>query len=232
MGGTMHVADMSRGILGANGIVGGGIGLATGAALAAQLDRKAAVAAAFFGDGATAQGVFTEALNLAALWKLPLVLVCENNGWSEYSPTGTVLAGDIADRAAPFGVPAARVDGNDLPLVLAVAGQAVERARRGEGPTLIEARTYRMAGHVEAETGFLAGVSYRTDAEVQSWRARDPIAREAARLQAEGLAVAAQLDAIERSVAAAVEDAVAFAIASEEPPVSQAMEFMFESAEP
>src|SRR6476646_4822325 len=112
-GGSMHVADISKGILGANGIVGGGIGLATGAALTAKTQGKRRVSVAFFGDGAANQGVLMEALNVAALWKLPLILVCENNGFSEFSPTGTVTAGTIARRADPFGVPGVTVDGND-----------------------------------------------------------------------------------------------------------------------
>ncbi|HEY3461338.1 MAG TPA: thiamine pyrophosphate-dependent dehydrogenase E1 component subunit alpha, partial [Casimicrobiaceae bacterium] len=142
-GGSMHVADVRRGILGANGIVGGGIGLATGAALAAQLDGKRRVAVAFFGDGGANQGVLMEALNLSAIWKLPLVLVCENNGFSEFSPTATVTAGEIVARATPFGVAAAKANGNDVLDLHRVAGEAVERARLGDGPTLIEARTYR-----------------------------------------------------------------------------------------
>lgn len=135
MGGSMHVADISRGILGANGIVGGGIGLAVGAALAAQLDGKGRVAVAFFGDGAAAQGVLAEALNIAALWKLPLLLLCENNGYSEFSPTQSVIAGSIAERGVPFGVPSLAVDGNDVVAVWEAAHEAVERARNGGGPT-------------------------------------------------------------------------------------------------
>lgn len=132
-GGSMHVADFARGILGANGIVGGGIGLAVGAALAAQLDGQGRVAVAFFGDGGANQGVVMEALNLAAIWKLPLLLVCENNGFSEFSPTATVTAGEIAARAHPFGLPGVVVDGNDVLAVWEAAGKAVGRARTGHG---------------------------------------------------------------------------------------------------
>src|SRR5258708_17886108 len=125
----MDGADFSRGIIGANGIVGGGIGLTVGAALAAQLDGAGRVAIAFFGDGAANQGVLMEALNVGALWKLPLVLVCENNGFSEFSPTATVTAGSIARRADPFGVPSQTVDGNDIPAVWQAARSARHRAR-------------------------------------------------------------------------------------------------------
>lgn len=232
MGGTMHVADFSRGILGANGIVGGGISLIAGAALAAQLDRKGGVAVVFFGDGASAQGVFSEALNLAALWKLPMVMVCENNNWSEYSPTGTVIAGDIAERARPFGVPAAKVDGNDLASVWEAAGAAIDRARSGEGPTLIEARTYRLAGHVEAETGFLQGASYRSAEEIAEWRLRDPISRYAEVLKQAGELDDRGFDAIDDRISGIIEDAVKFAVESDEPDLSQIQEYMFHSQRP
>ena len=151
-GGSMHVADVSKGILGANGIVGAGIGLATGAALTAQLQRNGAIAVSFFGDGAVNQGVFSEAHNVAALWKLPLILVCENNGFSEFSRAEDVTSGKIVDRANAFGVSAEDVDGNDVLAVWNVMARAAERARAGNGPTLIEARTYRLHGHVESES--------------------------------------------------------------------------------
>jgi len=226
MGGSMHVADFSKGILGANGIVGGGIGLAVGAALAAQLDRKGAVSVAFFGDGAANQGVLMEALNVSALWKLPLVLVCENNGFSEFSPTATVTVGAIADRAKPFGVPSAAVDGNDVIAVWQAARAAVRRARAGEGPSLLECCTYRLRGHVESEASFLQG-SYRSDAEVADWATRDPIARLAGYLDQNGLAPASAREAIEAEVAAAVAAAVAYATASPYPAPDQARQFMF-----
>ncbi len=133
-GGSMHVADFSRGILGANGIVGGGIGLAVGAALAAQLDGNGRVAVVFFGDGGANQGVVMEAINLAAIWKLPLLLVCENNGFSEFSPTDTVTAGEIAARAQPFGVPGVTVDGNDVLAVRRDGGAGSRASSRRRGP--------------------------------------------------------------------------------------------------
>lgn len=224
-GGSMHVADFKRGILGANGIVGGGIGIAVGAALAAQLDRKGRVAVAFFGDGGANQGVVMEALNLGAIWKLPLVLVCENNGFSEFSPTATVTAGSIAERAHPFGVPGVIADGNDVVDVWRVAKAAVERARKGEGPTLVEARTYRTRGHVETEVTFLS-TSYREESEVEAWKARDPIVAHRAWLLTQG-ATAAGLAGVDRDVATIVEAAYASAAAAPWPEASAAFEHMF-----
>lgn len=173
-GGSMHVADVERGILGANGIVGGGIAIAAGAALAAQMDGNGRVAVAFFGDGASAQGVLSETLNIAALWRLPLILCCENNGFSEFSPSEAVNAGAIADRAKPFGVPAKTVAGNDVIAVWQTAEEAVSRARAGHGPTLIEARTYRFHGHVEGEGNFLKE-PYRSEEEIVERRRSDPL---------------------------------------------------------
>ncbi len=224
-GGSMHVADFSRGILGANGIVGGGIGLATGAALAAQLDGQGKVAVAFFGDGGANQGVLMEALNLGAIWKLPLLLVCENNGFSEFSPTPTVTAGQIADRGRPFGVCSVVVDGNNVLEVWRTAGEAVDRARRGEGPTLIEARTYRTRGHVETENTFLS-TKYRDENEVEAWKARDPIKAYAAKLAADGVA-AAEIEALERDIAMQVESAYVAAAAAPWPEIESAYQHMF-----
>jgi len=206
MGGSMHVADFSRGILGANGIVGGGLALAAGAALSAQLDGQKNVAVAFFGDGAASQGVLSEALNLAALWHLPLIFVCENNSFSEFSPTAAVTAGAIVDRAKPFGVTAVEVDGNDVLAVWNVAHLAVERARRGEGATLIEARTYRLHGHVEGEAAFLRE-GYRAESEVEARRSGDPIPRFREHILAAHVSQETQLAAIEGEVTSMVEEA-------------------------
>jgi TPP-dependent pyruvate/acetoin dehydrogenase alpha subunit len=227
MGGTMHVADLGKGILGANGIVGGGISLICGAAYSQMLQGQGQVAVAFFGDGASTQGVMSEALNLSALWKLPMIFVCENNLFSEFSRSDTVVAGRIMDRALAYGVPAVQIDGNDIDAVWRAAGQAVRRARTGEGPSFIEAFTYRMAGHVEAETGFLQGAQYRSSEEVQAWAARDPIQRACTRLLQMPLVTQAQLSEIEARVAAQVEDAVQFAHNSPLPPPEQALQFMF-----
>jgi pyruvate dehydrogenase E1 component alpha subunit len=222
MGGSMHVADFSKGIIGANGIVGAGIPLALGAALAAQLDGRGAVGVAFFGDGAANQGVLAESLNLCGLWKLPMLFVCENNGWSEFSSSASVTAGVIAERAAPYGVASEIVDGNDVAAVWATAERALARARAGEGATLIEAQTYRLRGHVEAEKHFLSK-PYRDEAEVERWRERDPLVH-ARRLAAARGATEARLAALDAAVAGQVDAAVAFATASPFPDVALATE--------
>ena len=224
-GGSMHVADISKGILGANGIVGGGIGLATGAALTAKTQGKRRVSVAFFGDGAANQGVLMEALNIAALWKLPLILVCENNGFSEFSPTEVVTAGEIWKRASPFGVPSQAVDGNDVLAVYAAAKEAIERARRGEGPTLLEMRTYRLRGHVEAEKSFLSK-TYRTDDEVETRRAVEPLLRCRALLWEAKIddAAVSEIEARERSE---VDAAFEYAAQSPWPEARTAFQHMF-----
>ncbi len=199
MGGSMHVADFDKGILGANGIVGGGIALAAGAALMSQQTGSGGAAVAFFGDGASSEGVLSETMNIAALWKLPLLFVCENNGYSEFSATSTVTAGRIADRAKPFAIPTIEVDGNDLAAVWAAARDALGRARQGEGPTFIEANTYRFHGHVEGEAGFLRD-KYRSDEEVLERRQRDPLSRSRDELVASGIASPQEIELWEREV--------------------------------
>ncbi len=216
MGGTMHVADVSKGILGANGIVAGGIGIATGAAFAASLEGQGRVAVCFLGDGACNQGVFMEALNLSSLWKLPLVLVCENNGWSEFTPTSRGTSGAISDRAAPFGIPAETADGNDVEAVYAAAGRAVARARTGEGPTLLEFSTYRTRGHVEAEKFFLSS-AYRSEDEVATWIARDPLSACAAILERRGVA-SATLEELDQQILSRIDNAVSKAREAPFPP--------------
>ena len=226
-GGSMHVADFSKGIIGANGIVGAGISITTGAAWAAQLDGKGAVGVAFFGDGAANQGVLCEALNVAQLWKLPVIFVCENNGFSEFSPSSTVTAGNIVDRAKPYGAAHEVVDGNDLIAVWQCASRAIKRARDGEGPTLIEARTYRQRGHVEAEASFL-GATYRSEEEVAEWIARDPIPAFGKRLLEAEQATQADLDRIDQEIMAEVAEAVCYAENSPYPdPESQTTNYMF-----
>lgn len=222
----MHVADFGKGILGANGIVGGGIGLALGAALAAQLDGNHRVSVVFFGDGGANQGVVMEAINIAAIWKLPLLLVCENNGFSEFSPTDTVTAGEIAARARPFGVPGVTVDGNDVSAVVEASREAIKRARAGAGPTLIEARTYRWRGHVETEKSFLSG-KYREEEEIASWQRRDPIAQWEAVLIREQIASQAEIAGVRTDVEQSVEHAFATALADPVPAESTAFENMF-----
>ena len=226
-GGSMHVADFSKGIIGANGIVGAGISITTGAAWAAQLDGEGAVGVAFFGDGAANQGVLCEALNVAMLWKLPVIFVCENNGFSEFSPSSTVTAGAIVDRAKPYGAAHEAVDGNDLIAVWQCANRAIKRARDGEGPTLVEARTYRQRGHVEAEASFL-GAKYRSDEEVAEWIARDPIPAFAKRILEAEQGSQADIDRIEKEIAAEVAEAVSFAETSPYPdPAGQGVNHMF-----
>jgi len=232
MGGSMHVADVSKGILGANGIVGAGISLMTGAALAAQLDGQGAVAVCFFGDGAAGQGVLMEALNVGALWKLPLVLVCENNGYSEYTRGDAVTAGVIADRAKPYGVPGVVIDGNDIFEVWQATAAALGRARRGQGPTLIEARTYRMRGHIEAEAAFLQGGTYRSQEEIEHWKQHDPIDRLARGLQADRVIDSDALARIEQRIGAQVQGAFEFAEQSELPDIAQVSEYMFSGQRP
>ena len=232
MGGTMHVADFSKGIMGANGIVGGGISLIAGAALAASLDKSGAVGVAFFGDGAAAQGVVSEALNLTALWKLPMVMVCENNEWSEFSPAHTVTAGRISERAAPYGVASVEVDGNDVEAVWVAAREAVERARSGLGPTFIEAMTYRLCGHVEAESGFLAGAKYRPDEEVTRRRERDPLDLYRNALLQTGVLSERTWSDMQSRVDEIVLEAVSAAEAAPHPPLGQVQEFMFHNQMP
>lgn len=225
-GGSMHVADFTKGILGANGIVGGGIALTMGAALSAQLDGSGSVGVAFFGDGAANQGVMTEALNVAALWRLPIIMVCENNGFSEFSPTATVTSGSIAARAEPYGVPSQAIDGNDLLAVWQATNAAVRRARAGEGPSFIEAQTYRIRGHVEAEGSILAQ-PYREDAEIETWRQKDPIRRLATYLVEQEIAETGELSDIEAAVTATVAEAVAYAHEQPEPEPEMAFKHMF-----
>ena len=210
MGGSMHVADFSRGIVGANGIVGGGLAITAGAALAAKLDRQGQVAVCFFGDGAANQGVLMETLNVSRLWRLPMIFMGEHNTYSEFSPSETVTAGELHDRAKAFDMPASVVDGNDVVEVWKAAGAAVQRARNGGGPSFIEAKTYRIHGHIEAEVHFL-GSRYRDDEEVERWTKRDPIDRLKSHVLTSAFADEAQLARIEARVAKRVEAAETFA---------------------
>jgi pyruvate dehydrogenase E1 component alpha subunit len=218
MGGSMHVADVSKGILGANGIVGGGIAIAAGAALGIKTGKEDKVSVCLFGDGAANQGVFMESLNMSAVWKLPVIWVLENNGLSEFTITDKVTAGEQIDRARAVGMPAVSVDGNDVIAVREAMEKAVARARAGEGPSFIETKTYRIRGHLEAEEAFLGGYSYRTQEEIDMWKApdKDPILRFAARLLSEGGASQGDLDEIEERIAQQVDAAQKFAEESED----------------
>jgi len=231
MGGSMHVADVSKGILGANGIVAAGLAIAAGSAFAAKLDNSDRVAVAFFGDGASNQGTFMETLNVSTLWNLPMIFMCENNRFSEFSPASTVTSGDIVDRARAFKIPCASVDGNDVLEVWRAAGEAIAHARRGGGPSFIEAHTYRIHGHIEAEKSFLKS-TYREAAEIDEWRGRDPVRRFKDYLKGERICDEAELDAFEAETAAIVEDAARFAEA--EPPADPDLvfELMFDQQRP
>jgi TPP-dependent pyruvate/acetoin dehydrogenase alpha subunit len=211
MGGSMHVADVSKGILGANGIVGGGFAIATGAAFGAKLDKAGAVSVCFFGDGAANQGVFTESMNMSAIWRLPTLFVCENNLYSEFTPSSEITAGLLADRAKAYGIVVDTVDGNDVVAVWKAAQAAVARGRRGEGPTYIEAMTYRIHGHAEAESNLLGKGRYREDAEIERWRLKCPVDRLKRDLIKGKLADEAGIQEIEARVAEVVRNAKAFA---------------------
>src|SRR5579885_3524830 len=213
-GGTMHVADTEKGMLGANGIVGGGIPLAVGAALSAKVRRTGGVAVAFFGDGAANQGLFHESLNLAAVLGLPVVFVCENNGYGEATPVEYhARVRDLAVRAAGYGMPGVVVDGMDFFAVHAAAGEATLRARRGEGPTLLECKTYRYFGHYVGDP-----LTYRPKEEAERIRTtRDPLDAFERRVLAERWLAADDLRRIDAEVAAAVEAAVRYAEASPPP---------------
>jgi pyruvate dehydrogenase E1 component alpha subunit len=213
-GGSMHLADFSVGSLGETAIVGAGIPQAAGAAYGARIRGTDQVALSFFGDGAANIGSFHEALNLASVWKLGAIFVCENNLYAMSTPLkDTMAVASVADRAAAYGMPGVSVDGQDVTAMYEAVSTAVERARGGAGPTLIEARTYRYRDH--AEYGNL-DLSHRDPAEVQAWRDRDPVGLLTERLLAGGTAQA-EIDAVEAAAAAAVKEAVAFAKASPMP---------------
>ncbi len=209
-GGEMHAADPALGILGGNGIVGAGMPIGAGAALAAQMDGKGAVAAVFFGEGASNNGAFGETLNVAAAWKLPLIMVCENNLYAEMTPFAqTVGQPDVAARATGYGVASEIVDGNDVIAVRAAAGRATERARAGTGPTLLELKTYRWGGHFEGDPR-----KYRTRDEEADWKARCPVARYRKHLLEVTGVQESRLSVLETAVAAEVAEAVRFALDS------------------
>src|SRR5687767_10981669 len=212
-GGSMHITSAAHNMLGSYAIVGAHLPIALGAAWSAQYRESGQVAVCFFGDGTTNIGAFHEALNMAAVWKAPVVFVCENNQYMEYTPIGEVTAvpRPAADRAAAYGLEPIVVDGNDADAVLEVADKAISRARAGEGPSLIEALTYRHGGHSRADPG-----KYRPDEEVAAWKARDPIPASRERLLAAGVDEAT-LDAIDEEAAAKVATAEAEARAAPEP---------------
>ena len=218
-GGSMHIADQSNGNLGANAIVGGSMGIATGAALSAKMLGRDDVTVCFFGDGATAQGLMYEVMNMAALWKLPVIYACENNGYSEYTKTEEIAAGSITARAEAFGIEAHQVDGQDVLAVNALTTDLVARARKGDGPFFMELMTYRYHGH---HVGDINREYYRSKEEEKDWKEnRDPIIRFRAHLVKEGIATDAEIDALNAEVAADAEAAVAYALDAKYPDASE-----------
>jgi pyruvate dehydrogenase E1 component alpha subunit len=218
-GGSMHISDSDKGILGANGIVGAGIPIATGAAFASKYKGDGRVAVSFFGDGAANRGTFHEALNMAAAFKLPAVFVCENNLFAiSVCARYHMAISDISDRAAAYGMPGYSIDGNDVELVYETTKAAVERARRGEGPTLIECKTWRHRGHYEGDPD-----DYRTAEEKAEWMQKDPIERLAKRLIEEGICTQAELDAIASDADKLLAEAIDEAEAAPVPSVSALM---------
>ena len=225
-GGSMHIADPAKGNLGANGIVGGGIPIAVGAALTAKRQKTDRVVVSFFGDGANNEGAFHEALNMASVWKLPVVFVCENNryGMSTSTERSTAVK-NVADRAVAYAMPGVIVDGNNFAEVAQASFDAVERARRGEGPTLIESKTYRIRGHSRSDRN-----RYRTKEEIEEWRGRDPILAFEKDLLDLGLLTRADADAVRTEAEKDIEAAVAFATDSPAPHAADLTKFVYSNS--
>ena len=218
-GGSMHIADPDTGNLGANAIVAGSAGIATGAAFSSKRLGNGRVTVCFFGEGAMGQGVVYEVMNMAALWKLPVIYVCENNMYNEYTHVSEAAAGDILARAPSFGVPSESVDGQDVRAVYTVTKRLVERARRGEGPAFLQANTYRFMGH---HVGDISREYYRSKQEEQTWKTeRDPIKVAAEAILAQKIADQAALDQIQSEVKAEIEKGVQFAMAAPYPNVDK-----------
>jgi acetoin:2,6-dichlorophenolindophenol oxidoreductase subunit alpha len=225
-GGSMHIADFEGGNLGANGIVGGGLPIATGAGIGIQNRETDQVVVCFFGDGAANQGTFHESLNLAALWKLPVLYVCENNQYALSTPLReSVGLPEISERARAYGITGVSVDGNDVLEVYAKAGEAVRRARAGEGPTLLDCLTYRFFGHFTGDKGH--GITYRSKEEMAEWRARCPIARLRERLLADGALTEEEAASIEARAETTIAQAAQFGLDSPWPPPEAALQDVF-----
>ena len=226
-GGSMHIADVSKGNLGANGIVGGGLPIATGAALTAKRLKTGAVAVCFFGDGANNEGAFHESLNMASIWKLPVVYVCENNryGMSTSTERSTSVS-HIADRAAAYSMPGTTVDGNDFSAVAEAVDTAVQRARNGGGPSLVENLTYRWRGHSKSDRN-----RYRTKDEIESWIEKDPIKRFHSQLTEHGILSNSEADAIAEAAHQEVQNGIAFAQASPAPSTSEVTRYVYGAAQ-
>jgi pyruvate dehydrogenase E1 component alpha subunit len=219
-GGSMHLTDMSIGLIGTFAIVGAGLPVTNGAALTAQIRGTGAVSISIFGDGTPNIGAWHEAVNLAAVWKLPAVFLCENNLYGEYSPyEATAPVPNVIDRASAYGIPGVIVDGQDAEAVYETVSAAVERARAGLGPTLVEAKTYRYKGHSRTDPA-----AYRPEGELERWLARDPIDILAERMKADGQLTDAQLAALRDQAQAAVQDATTWALEQPYPPLEAAYE--------
>ncbi len=222
-GGSMHIADFSIGVLGAMGIVGSGLPIAAGAGLSARVRRSGQVVVAFFGDGASNQGTFHEAINLASIWDLPVVFVCQNNLYAMSTPKRYNMKVErVSDRAVAYGIPGQSVDGNDILAVRKVTAAAVDRARAGKGPSLLECVTYRHTGHFIGEPG-----DYRSKGEVEEWMLKDPVHLFRSSMLSHGWATEDHIRAIETNVQREMEAAVAFAEASPEPELDEAGEGLF-----
>jgi len=222
-GGSMHIADVELGILGANGIVGGGFPIAVGAGFTVKYKGTDQVAACFFGDGSSNQGTFHEALNMASIWKLPVVFINENNFYGiSLSQRRSMNVPDVAARAAAYNIPGVVVDGNDVLAVYEAVQEAVKRARAGEGPTLIECKTYRYRGHFEGDP-----TVYRPEEEVQEWKKKDPIPRFEEKLAQMGIMTEEQMKQVREEIASKIEEAVQFAEESPWPSPEEVLEDVY-----
>jgi pyruvate dehydrogenase E1 component alpha subunit len=225
-GGSMHLADFSVGMLGASAIVGGGLPLAVGAGLSSKMQKTNQVAVVFFGDGAANQGTFHESLNLAAIWRLPVLFVCENNQYAESTPvTKVMLAKNVSDRAVAYGIPGKVVDGMDVTAVHEAVEEAASKAREGQGPSLLECKTYRYLGHEEGDPY----TTYRSEAEVEEWKKKDAINRFRKTLIEKGVLTENEAVEIENDVKKLVEDAIKFADESPWPKPEEALKDVFVS---
>ena len=210
LGGSMHIADFSLGNLGANGVVGAGIPIATGAALVLKMKKRKDIMLTFFGDGAANEGIFYESLNMAAIWKLPQVFICKNNMYAMSSPVSKFVATkNISDRATAFGIPGITVDGMDVIAIYEVVKKAAKRAREGKGPTLIEPKTYRYRGHSKSDRNL-----YRTKEEIEEWKKKDPITKFMKRLKGFGEINDEEIEKIKKDITKEIEDGINFALNS------------------
>jgi len=223
LGGSMHSTDLECGIIFSTAIVGGGIPLSVGVALALKIDKKQNCVVCFFGDGATNTGAFHEGINLAAIWKLPAIFVCENNQYAISVPVSKSTLVPIAQRAQAYGIPGRSVDGMNVLDVHAAALEAISRAKKGEGPTLLECKTYRYTGHGAYDTG----LDYRTQEEINDWKARDPIDKLERKIITEKLAAIEELESIRNKLRSELEDAVKFAQERPYPPDSLLAKFVW-----